>query len=55
MRQSINPEYSVGTGDYIEYYSRVKELAKDKNWDQDMINKMLSNRELFEKKYAMVS
>jgi hypothetical protein len=30
-------------------------MAKAKNWKQDKINQMLSNRELFEKEYNLVS
>ena len=50
-QQSIHIEQ----GDYIDYYNRVKELAKEKNWKQDKINKMLSDREAFDREYNLVS
>ena len=42
-------------GDYIDYYNRVKVMAKEKNWKQDKINKMLSDREGFDRQYNLVS
>lgn len=35
---------NIETNDYVEHYKRVNELAKVKNWKQDKINKMLSDR-----------
>jgi hypothetical protein len=42
-------------GDYIDHYNRVKEMGKEKNWKQDKINKMLSDREGFDRQYNLVS
>ena len=42
-------------GDYVEFYQRVKDFAKYKNWDTKKTNAMLGNREAFEKEYKLVS
>lgn len=42
-------------GDYAEFYQRVKEFAKKRNWDTKKTNAMLGNREAFEKEYKLVS
>jgi hypothetical protein len=53
---NINKSIAIEpSGDYIDHYNRVKEMAKEKNWKQEKINKMLSDRNAFDKEYNLVS
>jgi hypothetical protein len=40
---------SSNSNDYAEYYLRVKEMAKIKNWSEREMNKYLGDKEAFEK------
>ena len=43
------------SGDWVDYYHRVQEFGKRQSWDAKKINKMLGDRNAFEKEFKMVS
>jgi hypothetical protein len=55
QQQSVLRPIDHSGSEYVDHYQRVKILAKDKNWNQDKINLMLSDREAFAKEYNLVS
>lgn len=57
MKQQVSETRTiqVSGNDYAEYYKKVNEFGKMKHWNQDKINKMLSNKVAFNKEYTLVS
>ena len=54
-QQSNIRQFDLSGSEYVDHYQRVKTLAKEKNWNQDKINRMLSDREAFAKEFNLVS
>ena len=51
-KRAVTPQRSTPIT-YAEHYSRVKEVAKDKNWSDYKVNEMLNDKVAFEKEWKM--
>lgn len=54
-QQTASRQFDTTGSEYVDHYQRVKTLAREKNWNQDKINRMLSDREAFAREYNLVS
>ena len=52
-RAAASETQSTSGNDYAEYYRKVNDFGKMKHWTQDKINKMLSNKQAFNKEYNL--